>query len=101
MSKSALFIIHRARPGRRDEVRDVWLRHMRPAVEGNPAHLAYFYCYDAVEPDVIRVFQQYTDEAAAAQFLTTDAYAGYVAEVEPLLAAPPEVHPATPVWAKA
>jgi quinol monooxygenase YgiN len=100
MSEIAVFIIHRALPGRRDDVHRVWERHLQPAIAANPAHEAYFYCYDVADPDVIRVFQQYRDQDEAQAFLATSAYAAYVAAVEPLLCGPPEVLAASPVWAK-
>ncbi len=96
----AIFLIHRTLPGRRDDVQAEWDRHLRPAVEANPDHLAYWYCFDPVDVDVIRVFQLYTNAEAAAAFLATDAYDDYLAAVEPLLDGPPEVHPADARWAK-
>ena len=100
MSHHAIFITHRTRPGMRDAVRDVWLKHMAPAVENNAGHLAYYYGFDAADADVLRVFQLYTDPAAAAAFLEHPNYTAYLAEVEGLLAGPPEVHVAIPQWSK-
>ena len=45
MTSLTLFITHRARPGKRDEVRHIWETHMAPTVAENPGHLAYFYCF--------------------------------------------------------
>ncbi|PZT88796.1 MAG: monooxygenase [Citromicrobium sp.] len=100
MGGHALFITHRTQPGKRDAVRDVWMRHMAPAVGGNAGHLAYFYCYDAEDGDILRVFQLYADEAAATAFLEHPNYRTYLEEVEGLLAGPPDVHPAEPQWSK-
>jgi len=100
MSKSALFIKHRAQPGRRDEVRRVWEKHLKPNIAGNPAHEAYFYCYDDNDPDVICVYQQYVDRASPQEFVKTPWYASYLDEVSPLLAGEPEIRTVTPVWAK-
>jgi hypothetical protein len=57
MQKTALFIRHQAQPGKRDDVRRVWEKHVKPRVATNPAHEAYFFCYDNGDPDVICVFQ--------------------------------------------
>ena len=57
MSKVALFIKHKTLPGKRDEVRKVWMRHMQPNITSNPAHEAYFYCFDNNDPDSICAFQ--------------------------------------------
>lgn len=53
MTPLALIIRHQTLPGRRDEVRRVWEAHMAPAVTDNPGHLAYHYCFDNSDPDVI------------------------------------------------
>jgi quinol monooxygenase YgiN len=100
MSKAALFITHKALPGKRDEVRRVWEKHLRPNIAENPAHEAYFYCYDDADPDVICVFQQYVDHEAPKDFVKAPWYAAYSDEVSPLLAGPPEIRAATPMWAK-
>ena len=101
MSKTAIFIRHRALPGKRDEVRRVWEKHLRPNIATNRAHEAYFYCYDDGDPDMICVYQQYADRAAAQEFVKAPWYASYLEEVSPLLADEPEIHAATPVWTKA
>ncbi len=96
----AVFITHRTKPGKRDEVRGVWERHMAPAVASNDGHLAYFYCFDNDDQDVLRVFQLYADRAASEAFLKHPNYADYLVEVEGLLAGPPQVHSAEPQWQK-
>lgn len=100
MASIALFLTHRAHPGRRDDVRAAWERHMPAAVGANPGHLAYAWCLDEADPDVIRVFQRYADDEDAAAFVRSPEYAAYLADVEPLLAGPPELHRARPVWSK-
>ena len=97
---TALFIRHAALPGKRDEVRSVWERHMAPAISANPGHTVYVYCFDDSDPDAICAFQQYESAEAARAFLKTDSYAAYLEEVEPLLSGPPQVTPLTPVWTK-
>ena len=97
---TAVLVTHRTRPGMRDHVRDVWQAHMPAAVAANPGHLAYFYTFDAADPDVIRAFQVYTDEAAAQAFLNEDAYRDYVVAVEPYLSGLPDVALSQVVWAK-
>lgn len=100
MSKVALFVTHRTLSGKRDEVKAVWERHMQPRIAANAGHEAYFYCYDNNDPDVIRVYQQYSDAEAMQIFLAHPGYADYLREVEPLLASPPELVTATPIWIK-
>ena len=100
MSKVALFINHKSMPGKRDEVRRVWERHMQPRIAQNKAHEAYLYCYNDNDPDSICVYQQYSDHKSSQAFLKTPSYADYLKEVEPLLAGDPEITAATPVWVK-
>lgn len=97
---TALIIKHKTLPGKRAEVHAVWLRHMAPAVQENPEHLAYFYCFDDADPDTICAFQQYSTAEAATAFLSTQRYAAYLGEVEPLLSGPPQVTRLTPKWTK-
>jgi quinol monooxygenase YgiN len=100
MNKAALLITHRTLPGKRDEVRQVWERHLMPNIARNPAHEAYFYCYDDNDPDVICAFQQYRDRVSPQDFVKAPWYAAYIEEVTPLIAGEPEVRAVTPVWAK-
>ncbi len=101
MSNIALIIEHKAKPGRRDAVRQIWERHMAPAIAANPGHLAYVYSFDNGDPDRIHAFQLYASADASRAFLQTDAYAAYLDEVEPLLSGPPKIVSLTPVWSKA
>jgi quinol monooxygenase YgiN len=99
MSRTALFVRHKAKPGKRDEVRRVWEKHLRPRIAENAPHEAYFYCFDNTDPDVICVFQLYSDSAGAQQFVKQPWYPAYEAEVTPLVAES-EFRSATPLWIK-
>lgn len=100
MRQIALFVKHKTLPGKRDEVRKVWEKHMAPAIAANPEHSVYFYCFDNADPDSICAFQLYTDAEASQEFLKTDSYAACLKEVEPLLSGPPQVTALTPMWSK-
>ena len=100
MADFGLFITHRTSPGQREAVRAIWERHMQPAIANNPGHVAYFYCFAGDDADVIRVFQRYVDRDASQAFLSDPSYQAYLAEVEGLLAGPPQVEEATIMWSK-
>lgn len=100
MEPIAVLVTHRIRTGRRDEVRSIWKKHLAPAINANPGHLAYTYCFDETDPDVICAFQLYADGDQAAAFRRTEAYMAYEAAVAPLLDGPPAVKRLTPVWTK-
>lgn len=99
MAKHALFIKHKTRPGKRDEVEQVWRRHMMPAISANPDHEVYVYSFGA-DPDTICAFQQYGSADAAAAFLKHPSYAAYLDEVTPLLTGEPEVQLLSVRWSK-
>lgn len=100
MSSFAVIIKHKTQAGKRDEVRQVWEKHMAPAITANPGYLAYFYCFDNADPDVICAFQQYSSVEASQEFLKTASYAAYLEEVESLLSGPLQVTALTPMWVK-
>ena len=100
MTKTALFIRHQAKPGKRGDVRRVWEKYVKPRAAANPAHEEYFFCLDSKDTDVICVFQLYTSEAAMQEFLRGAWYADYLNEVSQFVAIPPLITPADLVWAK-
>lgn len=100
MSKTALFIRHRAKPGHREDVQRIWEKHVKPRVISSPAHEAYYFCHDQADPDVVCVFQLYSTEDAMKEFLSGDWYPGYVAEMSTVVVAPPEISPASLMWNK-
>jgi len=100
MSQTALFIRHQAKPGKRDEVRRVWEKHVKPRAAANPAHEAYYFCYDRNDADVICVFQLYTDLPAMQDFLKGAWYDDYLKEVGEFVAVAPQIAPADLIWAK-
>ena len=100
MSKTALFIRHQAKPGKRDDVQRIWRKYVQPRAAANPAHEAYYFCYDDGDPDVICVFQLYSSAAAMKEFLSGDWYPEYLREISEVVAAPPEISPAALVWNK-
>ncbi len=81
-------------------MRAIWEQHMAPAIADNPVHLAYFYCFNNADPDVICAFQHYESVEASQTFLKTSSYAAYREAVAPWLSGPPEVTSLTPVWVK-
>ena len=78
----------------------IWERHVKVRVEENTAHLFYFFCEDALDPDVVRVFQLYESDEAMNDFLGGDWYQDYLREVSAVVAAPPQISPAPLVWSK-
>jgi quinol monooxygenase YgiN len=95
----ALFLKHRAKPGRRDDLEAVWRRYMMPAIEGNDGHLVYAYGF-GVESDVVGAFQIYRSKEDADAFVRSAAYLAYLEESRPLLEHDPEVTVLELRWVK-
>ena len=100
MSKSALFIRHKTKPGMRDAVQEIWEKWVKPRAAANPEHLEYFFCYDEVDPDTICVFQLYSSKTAAERFMSGDWYPQYLQEISAVVADAPLIQHADLVWQK-
>ena len=79
---------------------EAWRRHMPEAVQRNTGHRAYVLCASQADPDVLMVFQQYRDAAAAQEFLADPGYLRYLEESRDLLSGPPEAEAVEPLWSK-
>ena len=95
----ALFLTHRSKPGRRDELEAVWRQHMMPAIDANDGHLAYIYSFGP-DPDTVGAFQLYRSKEDADAFVQSPAYLAYLEEARPLLAHDPDVTILEPRWVK-
>lgn len=100
MNKMALFVRHRAKAGMRSQVEGVWAEHVKPRVETNADHEAYFFCHDAEDPDVVCVFQLFRNAEAIQEFMSGDWYPRYLAEVSQVVAEAPQIVQASPTWIK-
>jgi quinol monooxygenase YgiN len=100
MSEIALLITHKAKPGQRDALKAIWMRHMAPAIDANPNHTAYVYSFDPSDPDTVCAFQLYSSPEAAQEFLKHPSYLAYLKESRPLLASEPQIRMLDPQWIK-
>jgi quinol monooxygenase YgiN len=100
MSKSATFVTHKAKPGKRDDVRRIWEKYARGYIAASGSALSYCYCYDDNDPDTIIAFQLAADQASAQEFVKQPWFADYQREAADLLAGPSELRTATPQWVK-
>ena len=90
MSKMALFIKTRAKPGKRDALKALWETHLKPRAAANPAQEAYYFCFDNDDPDVLCLFEVYNDPAVLAENAASGFFAAY----------PPAVTVTKPLWIK-
>jgi quinol monooxygenase YgiN len=100
MAKLTLILEAKAKPGKRDELRALWDEHLRRRAEANGAQELYLYCYDQGDPDTVRLIEVYSDRAAMDANAGAAWFADYMRATGPLLAEPPKMALAEPVWAK-
>jgi quinol monooxygenase YgiN len=100
MAKLTLILSARTQPGRRDDVRALWDRHLRPRAEGNAAQELYLFCEDERDADAFHLVEVYSDPAAARENAQAPWFAAYMREVGPLMAGRPSMVSARAVWAK-
>jgi quinol monooxygenase YgiN len=101
MSKLALYIRNKAKPGMRDDVRRVWEKHVRANIAGTNSVLSYYYCHDEKDPDTVIVFVLVSDKTSRLkEILEQPWYADYKRETGAMLAESPEVRTATAEWVK-
>ena len=100
MTKLALFIQTRTKPGKRAELQALWEKHLKARAEANPAQEVYFFCTDNHDPDSLHLFELYSDPRQLEANANEAWFAEYMRQAEPLLAEPPTVAITTPNWAK-
>jgi quinol monooxygenase YgiN len=96
----AFYVRHKAQPGKREELRKVWEKYARSYIEAADVQLAYFYCYDAKDPDTIVAFQLCTDKSGVEDFTKQPWFHDYEAETAALVDGPSEYRSVTPIWTK-
>lgn len=98
MSKLAMIIKTRTRPGKREDVANLYREHMAPRAKANDDQEVVVWCDDAHDPDVFYLFEIYSNQEAMGANAQAPWFADYMAAVGPLLAAEPEVGMATTSW---
>ena len=100
MPKVALFIKVTTQPGKREEVKQIWEKHVKPHSEGDKALDICCYCYALEDENTICLFELMSDPSALETTVQSDWFAEYQEQLKPLLAGPPEIIATTPIWAK-
>ena len=98
MSQIALIVTSTTRPGMRDRVFDLYLEHLAPRAEENPAQQVVVWADDQADPDTFHLFEVYEGPEAFQANASAEFFAAYMAEAGPLLAAEPAVRMAAPRW---
>lgn len=100
MAELVLFLTVKTKPGKRDELKALWERHLKQRAAENPAQSHYVYAFDAQDENVIRIMEVYETQAALEENAQQGWFAAYMQEAMPLLDGEPEVHRAAPQWIK-
>jgi quinol monooxygenase YgiN len=100
MNKQALYIRHKAKPGKREDVRRIWEKYARAYLEAAGRQLVYVYGFDDNDPDAIVAYQLMTDAGGADEFVQQPWYRDYDRETKALLAEQSEFRTITPQWIK-
>lgn len=100
MTKLALFIKVKSLPGKREEVKQLWEKYVKPHSEEEKELEISCYCYSLEDDDTICLFEIISDPSVSEVVMRSGWFAAYQNQLRPLLVEPPEIITATPVWAK-
>ena len=100
MGELAIFVESKAKPGKRNEIRELYEKLMAPRAIDNDAQEVVLWCADQHDPDGFFLFEIYSNAAAMGANAQADWFAEYMAQAGPLLAGEPAVTMGSPVWVK-
>jgi quinol monooxygenase YgiN len=100
MAKLVLIVKTKTQPGKRDDVYRFFEKHLASRVSDTEALEMFVWCADEIDSDIFYIFEIYGDRAVQQANAQDPAYFAYLQEAQPLLAGPPEVVTATPIWSK-
>lgn len=100
MPKVALFIKVKAQPGKREEVKQLWEKYVKPHSESEQALDIGCYCYSLEDEDTICLFELISDPSVIKSTMQSDWFTAYQEELMPLLANPTEIITTDPIWVK-
>jgi quinol monooxygenase YgiN len=96
----AVFVKLKAQPGKREEVKELWEKHVKPHQESTPEILSCCYCYAMEDEDTICAFELLSGPSAAEAAMNSEWFSAYQEALRPLLAGPPEATAASLIWSK-
>ncbi len=100
MKELCLFIKVKTSEGKRDQVLKLWEKHLKERAFENVDQKTYYFCFDDQNPDVICMFEHYSNPESLHKNASKDWFKKYMMEVMPFLDGEPEVNITTPVWIK-
>lgn len=101
MDKVAVVVEVSAKVGKRDEVRALWNKHLRPQLDlPDSAQELYLLCDDASDPNKLLLIELYDDPSRMRANAEAPWFRAYMEEVAPLLDGQPRMTMGNPRWAK-
>jgi quinol monooxygenase YgiN len=100
VGKLALIIRGRSKPGKRDDIRQLFELHLAKRAISNDAQEVVVWCADDKDPDAFHLFEVYRDRTSFQANATAPWFQEYMEKVRPLIAGQPELIMATPQWSK-
>ncbi len=98
MDKIAMVITSTAASGKRDQLFDLYMEHLAPRTEANPAQEVVVWCADQQDPDRFVLFEMYSDASALGENAGAEWFTDYMQQAMPLLAGEPTIVMAHPHW---
>ena len=100
MSKTAVFVKVRAKPGMREELLRTYEQFLKPHAESDADQELSFYCWAVDDEDTVCLFELFSESYDLQSAFQSDWFKAYMEAAAPLLAGPPDMVIATPIWAK-
>ncbi len=100
MSFTAISISGRTKPGKREELYELYVAHVVPHLAQEDAVSAVVWSADRDDADAYHLFELFAEGAAAPSLMQSDWFRAYFELAAPLAAAPPEVQRLDPRWTK-
>jgi len=101
MSKVALIVTTKTQPGKRNQVRELFEKHLGSRAMANKDQEVIIWCDDLNNPDTFYLFEIYSSqEAFQANSQPSEWFMSYMQEAGPLLDGQGSMLMAAPRWAK-
>jgi (4S)-4-hydroxy-5-phosphonooxypentane-2,3-dione isomerase len=100
MAKIATIVSGRAKPGKRDQLFQLFEEHLAPRASANDAQQVVVWLADEQDPQAFYLFEIYRDPAAMEANSKADWFWAYMSQAGPLLDGQPEMKLGTPRWSK-
>jgi quinol monooxygenase YgiN len=94
-----MIVRSRAKPGKREELRTAWDKHLRAETESDPSRLLYLYLFDANDPDAYFLVEVFA-EGASPPPPDAPFFESFMQEAGPLLDGMPAVQQTEVVWSR-